>query len=115
MGNVTDTRQEASGDSKRIITGRVADSAGDPIVLDVGFRATKVKAVNRTTLSQYEYFDGMRGSLNATAPLAYRTVAAGTRTRQTSAAEGFVINDRSVELPTAINGAGEIVDYIIEG
>lgn len=111
---VTDTRQETQGDTKRIVTGRVADSAGDPIVLQVGFRATKVTAINRTSLTQYEYFDGMRGTLDPADPLAYRTLADGTRTRQTSAAEGFVINDRSVELPTS-TGAGEIVDYIIEG
>ena len=115
MGTVNDTRQEVLGDSKRMVTGRVADSAGDPIVLAVGFRATKIKAINRTTLTQYEYFDGMRGTLALDAPLAYRTLAAGTRTRQTTAAEGFVINDRTVELPTAISGAGEIVDYVIEG
>ena len=115
MGTVTDTRQETSGDTKRVVSGRIADSAGDPIVIDVGFQAVKVTAVNRTTLSEYSYFDGMRGSADQSDPLAYRRVAAGTLTRQTTAAEAFVIDDRTVALPTAIAGAGEIVDYIIEG
>jgi hypothetical protein len=115
MGIVNDTRQETLGDSKRIVTGRVNDSAGDPIVLNVGFKALKVRAINRTTLTEYEYFDGMRGTTVLTAPFAYKTLAAGTKTRETSAAEGFVIDDRTVAFPTAMNAANEIIDYVIEG
>jgi hypothetical protein len=64
----------------RVATGRHTDDAATPaaITVDVGFNPRFVQCVNLTTRVTHEWFKGM------TSGHALRTVAAGTRTAETS-------------------------------
>jgi hypothetical protein len=75
--------------------GSYADDAGSPAAFSVtvGFTPRYVKIVNQTTRDMYEWFEGM------TAAHAVKTVAAGTRTAETSG--GITVSGGVITLATA--------------
>ena len=76
---ITSTQTNAV-ENNDVATGSYADDAGSPaaISVTVGFTPRYVQVVNQTTRVMFEWFEGM------TAAHAIKTVAAGTRTAETS-------------------------------
>ena len=88
-------------------TGRSVDDAATPaaISLTVGFTPRVVRVTNATTRVMNEWFDGMA------ADSAIKTVAAGTRTLETSG--GITVSGGSITLPAPAQN--DVVYWQAEG
>jgi hypothetical protein len=89
---ITATQSNAQ-EISRVAQGSHADDAGSPaaISVTVGFTPRYVLCLNQTTRVQFEWFEGM------TAAHALKTVAAGTRTAETSG--GITVSGGTITMP----------------
>lgn len=77
---IIQTQSAALRDAPLMANGSYLDDAGTPAAMSItlGFTPKYVRVVNQTTRVMHEWFEGM------TAAHSIRTVAAGTRTAETS-------------------------------
>ena len=89
---ITSSQTNAVENGKRA-TGSHLDDAASPaaISVTVGFTPRYVLCLNQTTRVQFEWFEGM------TAAHALKTVAAGTRTAETSG--GITVSGGTITMP----------------
>ena len=90
---ITQTQSAALLDAPQVANGSFLDDAASPAAISItlGFTPKYVRVVNQTTRVMYEWFEGM------TAAHALKTVAAGTRTAETSG--GITVTSKGFSAP----------------
>lgn len=88
-------------------TGQLDPTAGEAIVVTLGFTPRHVKVVNEDLVEVWEKFEGM----GATAAL--KTVTAGTTTYDTNS--GIVLAERGFTISAAAAGTGDNVMWAAWG
>lgn len=83
---ITATTNSAA-DTLRMASGSHLDTAATPASIELGFVPKYIRVVNATDRIEFEWFDGM------TSAHALMTIAAGTRTLETSGGPTLTVSD----------------------